>query len=97
MTRALAEEVKRRAFRELRQRDEEGSFLELNYRQKQAFREEDVGLVRPILDQRLKRTKAYALVDGPPRSPSCSLSGCTSNCTGGRVQRKRKVCGRRLG
>ena len=57
MTRALAEEVKRRAFRELRQRDEEGSFLELNYRQKQAFKEEDVGLVRPILDQRLKRTK----------------------------------------
>lgn len=57
MTRGLAEEVKRRAFRELRQRDEEGSFLDLNYRQKQAFNEKDVAAVRPILDQRLKRTK----------------------------------------
>ncbi len=57
MTRGLAQEVKRRAFRELRQRDEEGSFLDLNYRQKQAFNEKDVAAVRPILDQRLKRTK----------------------------------------
>ena len=57
MTEAFVEDVKRRAFRELRRRDGEGAFLDLNYRQTQAFKAEDVRAIRPLLDQRLKRTK----------------------------------------
>ena len=57
MTEAFVEDVKRRAFRELRRRDGEGAFLDLNYRQKQAFKAEDVRAIRPVLDRHLKRTK----------------------------------------
>lgn len=60
----LLEVLKQRALAELRKRDDEGAYVELNYAQKQLLKHEDVPALRRLVDRRLRRTKTILWFTG---------------------------------
>lgn len=68
MSKDLLEEIRRRAFRELSQRDVIGTVLDLDYEQTQLLKQQDHRRLRPILEKTLlwyKRSLWWMGIGGP--------------------------------